>query len=103
MFRKLSGLLFLLTLSFAFSNFFSFLSYRNCYTPLSLIMCSYLLRFDPFDERSPYQMFQCTLLAFMPLHLTLCFAALVIDIVGKWYYAWGFVFLLCAVTKKCIK
>ena len=60
-----------------------FCSYRNCYTPLSLILCSYILRFDPWDDRSPYQLFQCTLLAFMPLHLLLCFAALVVDIVGE--------------------
>lgn len=57
-------------------------SYRNCYTPLALILCSHLLQFDPFDERSPLQLFQCTLLAFMPLYLLLCANALLIDIVG---------------------
>jgi hypothetical protein len=58
-------------------------SYRNCYTPLSLILCSYLLQFDPWDRRAPLELFQCTLLAFMPLHLLLTFGALIIDICGE--------------------
>lgn len=67
----------------AYRTLFSISSYRNCYTPLSLILCSHLLQFDPFEHRSPLQLFQCTLLAFMPLHLLLCTTALLVDIVGE--------------------
>ena len=48
-----------------------------------MILCKVILQFDPFDERSPLQLFQCTLLAFMPLHLLLSFTALAVDIIGR--------------------
>jgi hypothetical protein len=77
---------FLILFNFIFVRvvFVVFYSYRNCYTPLALIICSYLLQFDPFDERSPLQLFQVTFLAFMPLHATLCALALLMDVGGKW-------------------
>ena len=51
---------------------------------LSLYICSVLMKFDPFDDHSPVEVFQLSLLSFIPLHLTLCAIALFIDIGGKW-------------------
>lgn len=59
-------------------------SYRNCPTALSLIICSHLLQFDPFDSHSPSSLFRVTFIAFSPLYLALCSTALCIDIIGKW-------------------
>eukprot|EP01038_Epipyxis_sp_PR26KG_P006462 gene6462-8890_t len=58
--------------------------YRNCYTPLSLILCKVLMQFDPFDSRSPFELFQITLFAFIPLHVMACFIALGVDVAAKW-------------------
>ncbi|RYG69938.1 hypothetical protein EON64_01440 [archaeon] len=58
--------------------------YRNCPTALSLMLCSYLMQFDPFDDKSPGELFRVSLVAFSPLYLFLCTTALGIDIIGKW-------------------
>lgn len=58
--------------------------FRNCPTALSLIICSYLMKFDPFDDHSPLELFKMSYIAFAPLHVTLCLIALFIDISSKW-------------------
>lgn len=58
--------------------------YRNCPTVLSLLICSVLMEFDPFDDHSPGEVFRFSLLSFIPLHLFLCALALCIDVGSKW-------------------
>lgn len=58
--------------------------YRNCATPLSLIICSFLMQFDPFDDHSISELFRVSFVAYCPLYLLLCTIALGVDIIGKW-------------------
>lgn len=70
--------------SFSSSNRSFFDSYRNCPTVLSLMLCSYLMQFDFFDDHSPGELFRITFVSFSPMYLMLCLTALAIDICGKW-------------------
>lgn len=67
-------------------NLLFFLSYRNSSTALSLLACQQLLwlPLDPLSYRSPLELFHLSLLAFVPLHITLSAAALALDVAGKW-------------------
>ena len=58
--------------------------YRNCPTALSLIICSFVLRFEHYQYHSELDLFVVTLLAFIPLHLGLSVTALGLDIASKW-------------------
>ena len=59
-------------------------SYRNCPTALSLMICNYILVFDHYDDHSLPELFQFTLLEFVPLNVFLCVTALSVDVCGKW-------------------
>lgn len=48
------------------------------------MLCKQLQQLDPFDPHTPLQLFQVTLLAFVPLHLLLCLSAVGVDVAGKW-------------------
>lgn len=58
--------------------------YRNCPTALSLIICSIILRFEHYQYHSELDLFVVTMLAFVPLHATLCLTALGLDVAAKW-------------------
>ena len=58
--------------------------YRNCPTALSLMLCSFVLQFEHYQNHSAFDLFVVTLLAFIPLNLYLSFTALGIDLAGKW-------------------
>ena len=57
--------------------------YRNSPTALSLMLCQAILVLDNIEHK-PYQLFKYTLLAYIPLNLTLALTALAVDIGGKW-------------------
>lgn len=57
--------------------------YRNSPTALSLILCREIMLIDKIPYRV-HDLFQFTLIAFIPLHLALCSFALSFDIACKW-------------------
>jgi acetyltransferase-like isoleucine patch superfamily enzyme len=58
--------------------------YRNSYMALSLFLCNWLLQLDTYDDHPPLKLFMLTLIAVVPLHLTMSIMALSFDITSKW-------------------
>jgi len=57
--------------------------YRNCPIALSLMLCRRIMSFDDI-EYSPRELFQFTMLAFIPINIIRTLLSLGIDILGKW-------------------
>lgn len=57
--------------------------YRNCPIALSLMLCRRIMSFDDI-EYSPRELFQFTMLAFIPINIIRAIISLGVDIIGKW-------------------
>lgn len=58
--------------------------YRNCTTPFALILCRELMYLDDIKDYSCRELFKLTFVSYVPLYVSMSFAALCVSISAKW-------------------